>query len=203
MRIIGLTGRARAGKDTVAQIIEGEFAAAPGFAGSNRPLRFVRQGFADALKVSAARALGFDGTAAECVAWCNRLKVDGTVYAYVDRTDDHPLELTGREYLQRYGTEAHRDVFGSDFWLDAVLPKRRDDCDLLVIPDVRFPNEARRVRERGGAVWRITRPGHNPDVADHASEEPLPADLVDLTIWNNGTLDDLRDAVRAALGVRS
>jgi len=30
--------------------------------------------------------------------------------------------ITGRQALQRYGTEGHRDVFGEDFWVDALLP---------------------------------------------------------------------------------
>ena len=42
--------------------------------------------------------------------------------------------MTFREFLQRYGTEAHRDVFGKDFWLEYTLPAngslRRTNIDL-------------------------------------------------------------------------
>lgn len=186
MRIIGFCGPAGAGKDTVAQLV------ADATSGT-----VVRQGFADALKVSAARALGFEGVPIDCVDFCNDLKTTGTVVVHRGRGSG-PLRLTGRKYLQRYGTEAHRDVFGQDFWLDAVLPEGRDDCDLLLIPDVRFVNEAERVRERGGEVWSVERPDVAP-VEAHSSEAGIPHGLLSRVIINNGSLDDLRFMVAAEL----
>ena len=190
MRVIGLTGPARSGKDTVAEIIA---EALPG--------EVHRQGFADALKVSAARALGFDGDTAACVRFCNALKGSGgsvTTYLPQDRLDDPSFVTSGRSFLQRYGTEAHRDVFGQDFWLDAVLPEGRDDCDTLLIPDVRFDNEAQRVLDRGGEVWAVRRPGVEA-INGHSSEGGVPAELVSRTIDNSGSLTDLRRAVEAEL----
>jgi hypothetical protein len=199
MKVIGLTGPARSGKDTVARMIAEELPA----------INVRREGFADKLKVSAARALGHDGTPAQCIAWCDGLKVDGDVDSWVGGPDRSHYNLCGRQFLQRYGTEAHREVFGEDFWLDAVLPMdgyrasealrpcpTRDDCDVLVISDVRFENEAQRVRDYGGEIWKVYRPDVLP-VTSHASEAGLPPDLIDVLIPNVGTLDYLREYVRA------
>lgn len=190
MRVIGLTGPARAGKDTVAGII---LDAVPGA---------VRQGFADKLKVSAARSLGWDGDEASCIAFCDWLKTEGRVSHYEPA---RPVPeggiggaISGRQFLQRYGTEAHRDVFGEDFWLDAVLPEGRDDAPLLVIPDVRFENEARRVLDVGGEVWRIERPDVKA-VEAHVSEAGIPRPLISRTLVNDGTLEHLKRKVRIAL----
>lgn len=189
MRIIGLTGNMGAGKDTVASyLVELESGVAK------------RQGFADLLKLSAARCFFPTCTQKQALLWCDWLKNHGLfgLREAGDWPDDEVLTTTtGREFLQHYGTEAHRDVFGRDFWLDAVLPEGRDDCDLLVIPDVRFENEAGRIARRGGEVWRIERPGHTGD--GHSSEAPLPDAFIDRVIYNEGSLDDLRCAAEALL----
>jgi hypothetical protein len=179
------------------------------FEGPLRPYLVRRDAFADRLKISAARAFGFDGTEEECIAFCNIIKGEGW-RILIQRDEDrdeghHPVELcTGREYLQRYGTEAHRDVFGQQFWVKAVLPDgypsdTERDNTLLVITDVRFPNEAKRVRECGGEVWKIDRPVERIAESAHASETPLSDDLIDRTIRNHDDLDALRNEVVLAV----
>jgi hypothetical protein len=193
MRIIGLTGRARSGKDTVAGILADEL-------GGN----VVRQGFADKLKLSAARIFHPEYDVEQAIAWCNVVKEGARLGAGVDFEWGYESvgSCTGREFLQRYGTEAHRDVFGEDFWLDAVLPAGRDDADVLVIPDVRFVNEAERVRARGGELWEIRRPGVGIGEA-HVSEAGIPGTLWTCLLHNDGDIDDLRTVVRGLLGVRA
>lgn len=193
--VIGLTGRARAGKDTVAALV-GEMAGTT----------VLRQGFADKLKLSAARLFLPECTLGEALAWCDSVKVDGAVSTYVEDERSHGdtfWGMSGRQFLQRYGSEAHRDVFGIDFWLDAVLPPAgRTDCDLLVIPGVRFENEAQRVLDHDGEVWEIVRPGATSADA-HASEDGIPKRMVTKTIINDGSLDDLRAKVTEAFGLGS
>ena len=80
---------------------------------------------------------------------------------------------------------------------------------VVCLTDVRFLNEARRVRELGGEVWRVTRPGCDggaalaAGVAAHASEteqrSPEMDQYVTREIVNDGTLDDLRVRVTLAL----
>lgn len=205
MRLIGLHGRKRSGKDTAYQIIKDEY---------DGLLNVERVGFADKLKLSACRALGFDGTLEECLALCDRLKEDGgKIFTYYDNDQAIPegFDITGREFLQRYGTEAHRDVFGDSFWIDAVLPDtgltesalmtamqaRYPDVDVLCVTDVRFQNEAQRILDLGGEIWWIDasyRLGGNQDL--HPSERPLDPQFITDHIPNNGTVEEFEQKVR-------
>lgn len=67
------------------------------------------------------------------------------------------------------GTKAVRQHVYEPTWLDYLL-KGQHDLDVLVIPDVRFPNEAKAIRDAGGVLVKIVRPGFGPgpDVADRA-----------------------------------
>lgn len=182
---IALHGVANSGKDTTAEII----------ASLRKDLVIKRQGWADLLKLSAARNFYPQCTLEEALAFCNRIKQPGHTLRVVDESDGGLIvSITGREYLQRYGTEAHRELFGDDFWLDTVLPKERDDCDILTIPDTRFDNEAERVLGRGGQVWEIVRDDAEP-VEGHSTETRIDPKLITLTIENNGSLEELREKV--------
>ena len=189
MKIIGIHGPSRGGKDTIYRILLEEF-----------PLiRFERQGFADALKVSAARSLGLSGPDNHLIQMMDGLKEIGQINTPWGKR-------TGREFLQYYGTEAHRDMFGGDFWLDQVIsnpsnPKERSRginrvCDVLVIPDVRYQNEVGRVVDAGGQLWKVLRnvEGHN---TGHASEKELIVNW-DRVIDNNGSKEGLRSDVKNA-----
>lgn len=210
-KIIGLAGAAGSGKDTACGIAL-EWCRDVGIVAE-------RVAFADPLKVSAARALGFQGASAlgspeetaECVAFCNDLKqsgvtirVDlchpGTGWPEPEPPSYEPLaELSGRQFLQFYGTEAHRDVFGETFWSDALLnvikQKEQEGVDVVFITDTRFENEGALVASLG-EVWRVNRP-LEATVEAHASETPLCDELVAVEINNSGTLDSLRATIHS------
>lgn len=193
MRIIGLTGVARSGKDTVGELIE---EIAPELA--TQPT-VKRTGFAHLLKLSATRLFYPDATLEQALEWCDWLKTKGLISVMADdEVLGIDVEQTGRDFLQRYGTEAHRDTFSEDFWLDAVLPEGRDDCDILVITDCRFENEAQRIQDRGGEVWQLVRPGVEA-VNAHVSDAGFNPALIDRTIENDGSLTLLRNKVEGAL----
>lgn len=211
MRLIGLNGRLHCGKDTAVQYIR---EAAPN-------LRVERIGFADKMKLSGVRALGFDPVDMEqALLIANLIKEHGTVtITGVDEFyNGFTGTISGRQFWQRYGTEAHREVYGDEFHVDALLPRPSDhpsegvqavtskqklqrafpDVDVLLITDVRFPNEARRIRALGGEVWYIEadkRLGPLPP-GSHISEHPLPDDLVSVTIHNNTSLENYETAVK-------
>lgn len=104
-----------------------------------------------------------------------------------------------RALLQRAGTEAGREVLGPDVWVDAWAARvGRPPLDgSVVAPDVRFPNEALAVRDLGGVVVRVVRPGLVPD--GHASEAGIPDHLVDATIVNDGMPTELRNKLLTVL----
>lgn len=210
MRLIGINGFKRSGKGTVANIIEERAYASPD--------TILQVGFADKLKILGAKTLGYtDLTDAECIALMDEAKeswmIDVARFGGRDGDHGYPLaSLTGRAYLQNIGNEA-RQIFGENFWIDMVLPdpvavegwdadraavleRRYPGLDVLLITDLRYPNEAQRVKSLGGVVWEVLRPGLESD--GHASEIPLPRELVDWQVYNDGSLYDLENTVMDA-----
>ena len=189
--IIGLTGPARSGKNTVAEIITQEWSG---------PVREVA--FADLIKLSAAKALGIKfspdavGTRAVRV-WADVFKVHATIQIVDNRTGEVDHEISGRDFLQRYGTEAHRNLFDADFWVNYARLYEPGD-GLVVVTDVRFDNEAHRIKTMEGSIWKVSRADVGPANA-HASERPIDASLIDVEIPNNGSYSDLRSWVSHAL----
>jgi hypothetical protein len=78
------------------------------------------------------------------------------------------LDMTPVELWVALGTKAIRNNVYDRTWLDYLL-KTDHDCDILIIPDIRFPNEAEAVKEAGTLV-KVVRPGYGPrpTVADRA-----------------------------------
>lgn len=104
-------------------------------------------------------------------------------------------EFTAREHLQRYGTESHRDVFSRDFWVEQAM---RDipRGTLSYFTDVRFPNEALAIKQRGGYIVEVL--GPYADTGNHESELGIPGHLVDFEL-PNGVRDDNFEALDAGL----
>lgn len=180
--LIGLNGRKQAGKDTV-------------FERASWIMRDVveveRVSFADLLYRSAAEAIGV--TVEQLREWKSNdsYRVQAAFYDGARRWTY--ADQSVREYLQRYGTEAHRDVFGPDFWTEQVRPELEPhDGRIVMVTDARFPNEAELVRACGGAVVEVIGPmGRATDDA-HPSEAPLPEGLVDAVITNTVRDDEFR-----------
>lgn len=177
--IIGLAGKKNSGKDTVAGYLMKRY-------------NFERRAFADPLKKSVAAL--FDMPFSDV----DRLKNDPEAFVGIVVHRGMPTQssqikemhdMTFRAFLQRYGTEAHRQVFGDGFWVDETLPvsgfyKGR----AIVVTDCRFDNEADRIRELGGTVVLIERPGL-VEQDQHSSE------LIDFSynykLINDSTVEDL------------
>lgn len=224
MNIIGINGFKRSGKGetglAIAKLVEG----------------VELLGFADKLKILAARTLGYlpeHYTDEQCIAlmdaakekWHvqvrstgNNVRIKRTVTLPSGRADKR-TGLTMREFLQNLGNEA-RGVFGEDFWVDQVLPRAIEhtpgmdqlDHDLanaracrmlypgaavLAFTDLRYENEAQRIKDLGGFNIEVVRPGVESD--GHASERRLPRNLIDHVIHNTGTLADLQWEVNKVL----
>ena len=173
--ILGLTGRMGAGKDTVAHRL----------AIMLHPDTAVeRRAFADPLKESVCALFGIRRWQLEL------MKNDPDAYIELSApySNVNTTRVTPREFMQRYGLEAHREVFVDDFWLDLTLPKHTitPTKTLIVVTDCRFPNEAERVKELGGIVFEVVGPqGQMDPGAAHASERALPTHLLDGYIYND------------------
>lgn len=213
MNIIGVNGFKRSGKGETGKAIdllcEG--------------VRLL--GFADKLKILAARTLGYlpeHYSDEECIAlmdeakekWyleCRRTGNNTRVQKVIDgRKIYSSADVTMRAYLQNLGNEA-RGVFGEDFWVDQVLPpdgltyeaQRHSlaamypHATTLVFTDLRYANEAERILSLGGFVIEVVRPGVTTD--GHASEKPLPRDLISYQVKNDKGLKDLQWEVNKVL----
>lgn len=179
--IIGLSGHAGAGKNLAADAIQamGE--------SLGRPV--TQLAFADKLKESLAAL--FDLSLDEL----EEFKHHGWCAVEIGKPSERDAvrnvkAFGGREILQRYGTEAHRDVFGTEFWLQQLEPELSKSGD-IVVTDIRLVNEARLIREHGGQIWRIVR--QDGVEFNHVTEWPLPDPVVDLHLLNKGTKQDLWD----------
>ena len=184
-RLIGITGYARHGKDTIASVLVKD-------SGYNRI----------ALADKMREAL----LALDPIVYASTDPLDAGV---VERLSDH-VEAGGwdeakklpevRRLMQYMGTEAGRKVLGEDVWIEALAKGFRgfynDECR-IVIPDIRFVNEARWIARCGGEVWLVQRPGFDNGVGTgHASEQEIPQIVPDVVFVNQGTEDDLRYHVR-------
>lgn len=168
--LIGLTGPAGSGKDTIAaHLVEEHDFRALSFAA---PLRAMLQAGFD------LDPAHFNGAAKERpVSWIGK---------------------SPRQLMQTLGTEWGRAHVADDIWLRIAQRRialaggtRALDW---VISDVRFDNEAGFIHRLGGQVWRVLRPAAMA-VAPHASESGVALTLVDFSIENDSTLYQLRAAV--------
>lgn len=173
--LIGLHGRAGAGKDTVADLLV-------------RHHDYAKLAFATPLK-DALIAAGL----------CRREDLDGAAKEQPLAW----LGVSPRHLLQTLGTEWGRRLVRPDVWilrLDQMLQQYWKFTRRVVISDVRFANEADYVRRLGGAVWHVRRPLPGTVTALHPSEHGLPIVVgVDSIVDNDGGLAQLVGEVQAAL----
>jgi hypothetical protein len=177
--IIGLSGYARSGKDTVANnLVEKR--------------GFTKLALADSLKELAIRVN----------PWIHVPETfsNEQLSNLVDRMgwDWAKSVPEVRRFLQALGTEV-RNVLGEDTWIEALKRKiyQLPEGSNVVIPDVRFQNEANWLYYTGNQVWNIARPGVGP-VNDHVSEVDMKHwNKFDWSIWNSGTVEELQESVLA------
>jgi len=123
-----------------------------------------------------------------------------------------PLALPGQptpRYLMRtLGTEWGRMLVSKEIWLHLAEVKIRqalddDDKAVVVIDDVRFPDEYKMIHRLGGHIIAISRMQadeilriRQEEVGVHASDAPPDLENVDWVITNDLELDDLRKQVK-------
>jgi cytidylate kinase len=178
--IIGLSGYAQTGKDTVAQHLVEKYG-------------YTRIAFADPIR-EALYALDplisdYPALPGVSLSWI----VDKAGWESVKQ--ESPMV---RKMLQRMGTEVGRELFGQNFWVDQAM-KKASQSELVVIADVRFPNEYDAIINAGGQVWRINKLINQP-VNGHASEVALDEHIFDWHIPNYGTKEDLYKIIDSIMG---
>jgi hypothetical protein len=168
--VVGVSGYARSGKDTIADYLVEHYG-------------YEKVSFSTPMKEAMYR-LNPRITVNEVVNTALRVGVD--VYDWEGLKERSP-DIRG--LLQRFGTEVGREMFGEDFWVDYALNSIVDGTK-VVIADVRYPNEANAIKALGGKVFRVERDGVGP-ANEHASENALEGYEFDGTIHNWGTIEGL------------
>jgi len=166
--IIGLSGYAQSGKDTVAELLCLNYG-------------YTRLSFAQPMR--------------DAIYTLNPMVESGNRVA--DLVDEYGWDVAKanpevRRLLQVFGTEVGRKQFGENFWVQQAFDKI--DTTKIVFSDVRFPNEAQEIQQYGGQVWRINRHNHTP-VNGHKSEHAMDNFMFKHVLYNDGTLDELSDEV--------
>lgn len=163
-RLIGITGVAGSGKDTLADAIVAEFGA-------------VKYSWAYPLKQALNAMFGWT-----MEMWDDRVWKE---------TEIRWLGKSPRQLAQTMGTEWGRELVHPELWVMIGLDRYSEHCKTqkapFVIADMRFDNEARAIRRNGGMVVKVTRPDAAP-VFGHKSEKGISDDLIDYTLVNDASL---------------
>ncbi len=175
--IVGIAGYAQSGKDTVADMLVEHHG-------------FHKIGFAARLK---AMLLEVDPLV-PAAAFPRSTRLSD--YVAAEGWDEAKKLHEVRRLLQCTGM-ACRSI-DEDFWVNALFDVVDELHESVVIPDVRFPNELRRIRAAGGVVWRVVRPGFGP-INAHVSETAIERMAVEVTLDNSRSLAFLRVQVETAL----
>ena len=195
--IIGICGLIGSGKGTVADVLVDQ--------------GFTKVSFADKLKDGVSTIFGW-----------NRAMLEGDTdesRQWREQRDDFwsaetEMEVTPRLVLQLFGTDCLRNGFHDGVWVSLLKKHMLDNPDNYVIPDVRFRNEQNMIRELGGEIWRVQR-GDIPEwygcaMLDNTTGSNLMEEYdvhsseykwidmnnkFDVTLYNEGTIEDLRQLV--------
>lgn len=186
MKLIALCGAAGAGKDTVADML---------------PAR--KLAFADALYREVAEAWGVE----QHVLRCREAKETPTGELALFRCADDSFVVDShfgdhwgiarspRQILQWWGD--YRRAQDPDYFVNVARFETnllRAEGHSVVITDVRFPNEAALVRQLGGQLWQIRRPGYEAGGTGHASDTDGGEFHPDRVLENDGSPMDLQIA---------
>lgn len=127
-------------------------------------------------------------------------ELQGMIYDRIKDVHRAPNPLKDRKLLQWLGTEWGRSISPTlwiDLWRQEVF-KYQANGFIILAEDVRFDNEAEAIRGLGGKVIEITastiddRDVVTNGIAGHASEAGVNRALIDYSISNDGSLDQLK-----------
>lgn len=204
MTLIGISGKAGSGKDTIGEIIQK-------LCLTNKGPQFEIKKFAGKLKQTASLLTGISIEKFEDQEF--KKTILGSEWGKT--TKQNPLNaiepfkditfvemMSVRDLLQKLGTEAMRNGLHENVWVNALFANYTEDKQ-WVITDVRFPNEFKAIKEKGGIVIRVNRPGYGNSMKElaeaHPSETALDGHDFDYVIENDGNLEKLISKVKEIL----
>lgn len=197
MMLIGLSGPAGVGKDTVADYLVETHG-------------FTKFSFSDALyrEVSEAFRVPIEELQRRETKELSHVRLQARYCAdesfraiMLDTLPMWEHEFSPRWVLQRWGTD-YRRAQDPDYWIkktaawvQAWLDVTKDDGEQhagLVNASVRFPNERAFIEKLNGVIWHLRRKDTGASQQDYISEKGLDILPDDRVIHNNGTVEQLR-----------
>lgn len=175
IRLIGITGKAGAGKDTVADYLKAV-------------ANFKAVAFATPIRSALKAIFGFE----------DALFMHPYKEVVLEEYGKSP-----RQMMQTLGTDWARNLVNRDLWLILAGKKAADYHRLgynVAITDLRFENEAEYIRKIGGVVWHVDRQSAGTPHA-HASEAGVAYVDGDVRIDNNSTIARLYEQVDYQLSI--
>jgi hypothetical protein len=189
VKIFLITGKKRAGKDTLADVMLEQ-------------TKGVKESFASPMKDIASILFGWGMNFME-----NKKEVM-----------DHTFGISPRQFLQVFGTDfmqfflsekfpTYETITGRSFWAKNLIGriKTHEDSNwltpesIVTVPDLRFPHEVDTLQKTFGdavTVIRVVRPSLECQ-DNHPSEKEMDAIVADYTIENTGTLEEYQKACRS------
>lgn len=187
--IIGISGKARVGKDTFATMLAIEFQ-------KQEQMNFVAMAYADELKNDLMKNFGL-----------TRDQLYGSTKEIPDKSfnrntgKDEVVYWTPREIMQEYGQWCRK--IEHNHWIRRLYELvEREQLNNVIITDIRQMNEVQAVLDRGGYHIRINRDGRDDiNNSNHETETALDEEnyRIDFHIDNSGTLDDLKRAAKGTV----
>jgi len=177
--IVGITGYARHGKDTIADVL---FALMP----HARKLSL-------AYPMKEACKLIFDWT-------------DAHVYGELKDVIDPKWGVSPRQALTTIGTEwgqyclckfpAFKETTGRKLWIKSLLTNVDDNFGNYIIPDVRFHHEVEEIlKQPNSYIIKVRRKEYSIDTS-HESEQDISCIYHNLLIYNDSTVESLQERTR-------
>ena len=187
--IIGITGKARSGKDTFSELLANALF-------DRKGQRYILMAYAHELKTRVQR--DFDLSYEQL--WGEEKEVSDKRYIRNPSIVDHPNAnqyWSAREILQEYG-QFFRTI-DSEFWVKALFNTIDDkEYNNVIVTDVRHPNEADPIVDRGGIIIKVTRESKDEiHGANHISETAMDTYApVGFHVINDYGLKELQEAAK-------
>lgn len=198
--LLGLSGRAGAGKDTIADYLIKDH----GWSGKMSYARNLKDMIKHVFKLSEYQLMDHKGKKQPINISLTPAHIGG-VLTWMCRTHEasglagRTAEIkkfiadvkgkkfsTPREVIQFVGTDLCRMVIPT-YHVDIIKQKLDKATGSWIITDVRFPNEADLVKDKGGYLIKVERPGlETTDVHRHSSETALQ----DWDSWHSTIIND-------------
>lgn len=183
MKLILVNGKKRSGKDYFAEVLQEKLYAAEKTSAV--------MSFADPIKKIIATTLNVSLEQLDDMK--NEAEPIGINEPIYDGYDFKPL-TNARSILQNFGTEAMKEFFGEDVWVNLLLKRANDlHVDYVIVPDFRFNIEAL----DGGITIKVRNDEIEKNCTDnHRSENELNEFSFDYTI-DNTDYRDIADDVES------